>query len=206
MKRSRGRGRRQQNPLNRSYDSNGPEVRVRGTASQVYEKYQSLARDAVASGDRVMAENLQQHAEHYYRIIAAYQTPVAEDDQGVEEEGEAASVGVAEAAEGDGADAPLVLSRKNAGEENLDGNGAAVNGASASDSSSSSSSAGDGEDAAALKSGRRRGPLRRRRGQNGKDADTVEAADNNAGEALPEAVATGDAGGDETPLSAGASD
>ena len=65
---------------------------------------------------------------------------------------------------------------------------------------------GDGEDAAALKSGRRRGPLRRRRGQNGKDADTVEAADNNAGEALPEAVATGDAGGDETPLSAGASD
>jgi hypothetical protein len=92
----------------------------------------------------------------------------------------------------------LVLSRKNAGEENLDGNGAAVNGASA--------SASDGEDAAALKSGRRRGPLRRRRGQNGKDADTVEAADNNAGEALPEAVATGDAGGDETPLSAGASD
>lgn len=198
MKRSRGRGRRQQNPLNRSYDSNGPEVRVRGTASQVYEKYQSLARDAVASGDRVMAENLQQHAEHYYRIIAAYQTPVAEDEQGVEEEGEAASVAMAEAADGDGADAPLVLSRKNAVEENLDGNGAAVNGAS--------SSASDGEDAAALKSGRRRGPLRRRRGQNGKDADTVEAADNNAGEALPEAVATGDAGGDETPLSAGASD
>lgn len=198
MKRSRGRGRRQQNPLNRSYDSNGPEVRVRGTASQVYEKYQSLARDAVASGDRVMAENLQQHAEHYYRIIAAYQTPVAEDGQGVEEEGEAASVAMAEAADGDGADAPLVLSRKNAVEENLDGNGAAVNGAS--------SSASDGEDAAALKSGRRRGPLRRRRGQNGKDADTVEAADNNAGEALPEAVATGDAGGDETPLSAGASD
>lgn len=204
MKRSRGRGRRQQNPLNRSYDSNGPEVRVRGTASQVYEKYQSLARDAVASGDRVMAENLQQHAEHYYRIIAAYQTPVAEDEQGVEEEGEAASVAMAEAADGDGADAPLVLSRKNAGEENLDGNGAAVNGASA--SASDSSSASDGEDAAALKSGRRRGPLRRRRGQNGKDADTVEAADNNAGEALPEAVATGDAGGDETPLSAGASD
>ena len=206
MKRSRGRGRRQQNPLNRSYDSNGPEVRVRGTASQVYEKYQSLARDAVASGDRVMAENLQQHAEHYYRIIAAYQTPVAEDEQGVEEEGEAAGVAMAEAADGDGADAPLVLSRKNAGEENLDGNGAAVNGASASASDSSSSSASDGEDAAALKSGRRRGPLRRRRGQNGKDADTVEAADNNAGEALPEAVATGDAGGDETPLSAGASD
>ena len=201
MKRSRGRGRRQQNPLNRSYDSNGPEVRVRGTASQVYEKYQSLARDAMASGDRVMAENLQQHAEHYYRIIAAYQTPVTEDEQGVEEDGEAASIAAAEAVDSDSADAPLVLSRKNAGEENLDGNGAAVNGAGM----------GDGEEAAAPKSGRRRGPLRRRRGQNGNDADTVEAADNNAGEDLPEAVATGDAvagdaGSDDAALSASASD
>ena len=57
MKRSRGRGRRQQNPVNRSYDSNGPDVRVRGTASQVYDKYQALARDAMSAGDRVMAEN-----------------------------------------------------------------------------------------------------------------------------------------------------
>ena len=63
MKRSRGRGRRQQNPLNRSYDSNGPEVRVRGTASQVYEKYQSLARDAMASGDRVMAVDGDAHVQ-----------------------------------------------------------------------------------------------------------------------------------------------
>ena len=69
MKRSRGRGRRQQNPVNRSYDSNGPDVRVRGTASQVYEKYQALARDAMSAGDRVMAENYQQHAEHYFRIL-----------------------------------------------------------------------------------------------------------------------------------------
>ena len=204
MKRSRGRGRRQQNPLNRSYDSNGPEVRVRGTASQVYEKYQSLARDAMASGDRVMAENLQQHAEHYYRIIAAYQTPVTEDEQGVEEDGEAASIGAAEAVDAvdaDSADAPLVLSRKNAGEENLDGNGAAVNGAGMS----------DGEEAVVPKSGRRRGPLRRRRGQNGNDADAVEAAGSNAGEDLPEAVATGDAvggdaGSDDAALSASASD
>jgi hypothetical protein len=76
MKRSRGRGRRQQNSVNRSYDSNGPDVRVRGNASQVYEKYQTLARDAMSSGDRVMAENYQQHAEHYYRILMSMPIPM----------------------------------------------------------------------------------------------------------------------------------
>jgi hypothetical protein len=54
-----------------TFDSNGPDVRVRGNAWQVFEKYQSLARDAAGSGDRVAAENYQQHAEHYYRIIEA---------------------------------------------------------------------------------------------------------------------------------------
>lgn len=54
-----------------TFDSNGPDVRVRGNAWQVYEKYQSLARDASSSGDRIAAENYQQHAEHYYRIIEA---------------------------------------------------------------------------------------------------------------------------------------
>ncbi len=56
---------------NQSFDSNGPDVRVRGNAWQVYEKYQSLARDAQMAGDRVAAENFLQHAEHYYRIIEA---------------------------------------------------------------------------------------------------------------------------------------
>ena len=56
---------------NQTFDSNGPDVRIRGTAVQVNEKYQSLARDAMTSGDRIMAENYFQHAEHYYRIIAA---------------------------------------------------------------------------------------------------------------------------------------
>ncbi len=55
-----------------TFDSNGPDTRVRGTAIQVYEKYMSLARDATSSGDRVMAENYYQHAEHYYRIIASF--------------------------------------------------------------------------------------------------------------------------------------
>jgi hypothetical protein len=63
---------------NRTYDSNGPEVKIRGTASHVYEKYLQLARDANSSGDRVMAENYLQHAEHYYRIVAATQAQMAQ--------------------------------------------------------------------------------------------------------------------------------
>ena len=70
----RGRGRGTNgggfNP-NRTYDSSGPEVKIRGSAAHVYEKYLQLARDANSSGDRVMAENYLQHAEHYYRIMAA---------------------------------------------------------------------------------------------------------------------------------------
>lgn len=56
---------------NQVYDSNGPGIRVRGNAHQVVEKYQALARDASAQGDRVLMENYLQHAEHYYRIILA---------------------------------------------------------------------------------------------------------------------------------------
>ncbi|HEX4157372.1 MAG TPA: DUF4167 domain-containing protein [Rhizomicrobium sp.] len=76
MKRSRSRGRRPQtsnhNP-NRTFDSSGPEIKIRGSASHVYEKYLQMARDANAAGDRVAAENYLQHAEHYWRIMAASQ-------------------------------------------------------------------------------------------------------------------------------------
>jgi hypothetical protein len=73
-RRMRGRGNRKgPNPLTRSYESNGPDVKIRGSAQQIAEKYTTLARDAQASGDRVMAENYLQHAEHYNRIIAAAQ-------------------------------------------------------------------------------------------------------------------------------------
>lgn len=65
--------RRGPNPLTRTYESNGPDVKIRGTAQQVADKYATLARDAHSSGDRVMAENYLQHAEHYNRIIAAAQ-------------------------------------------------------------------------------------------------------------------------------------
>ncbi|MEL6220734.1 MAG: DUF4167 domain-containing protein [Pseudomonadota bacterium] len=69
--RTRGRGNRKSNGnnLNRVYDSSGPEGKVRGTPQQIIDKYLSLARDAQTSGDRVMAENFLQHAEHYQRIL-----------------------------------------------------------------------------------------------------------------------------------------
>jgi len=60
-------------PLNRNhtFDSSGPDLRVRGTAQQLFEKYLQLGRDASSVGDRVMAESYFQHAEHYFRIVNA---------------------------------------------------------------------------------------------------------------------------------------
>lgn len=73
-RRGRGRGgRKGQNPLSRSFESNGPDVKIRGTASHIAEKYMALARDAIGSGDLVLGENYLQHAEHYNRIIMAAQ-------------------------------------------------------------------------------------------------------------------------------------
>ncbi len=83
-RRMRGRGnnnRKGPNPLARSYESNGPDVKIRGTAQQVADKYATLARDAQSSGDRVMAENYLQHAEHYNRIIAAAQAQLQQQQQ-----------------------------------------------------------------------------------------------------------------------------
>jgi len=60
-------------PLNRNhvFDSNGPDLRIRGTSQQLFEKYLQLGRDATSGGDRVMAESYFQHAEHYFRILNA---------------------------------------------------------------------------------------------------------------------------------------
>src|SRR5882757_10143310 len=76
--RQRGRnnnngGRKHVNPLSRNFESNCPDVKMRGNASHVAEKYLQLARDAQSSGDPVLAENYLQHAEHYFRIVAAAQ-------------------------------------------------------------------------------------------------------------------------------------
>lgn len=76
MKRQRGRGRKpnggNHNP-NRAYESNGPDQKVRGAAQTIFEKYQQLARDAMSSGDRILAENYLQHSEHYLRLIKSAQ-------------------------------------------------------------------------------------------------------------------------------------
>jgi hypothetical protein len=71
-KRSRGRGPGRRNNVparHQTFDSNGPSVRIRGSANQVHEKYLTMARDAASAGDRIAAENYLQHAEHYFRII-----------------------------------------------------------------------------------------------------------------------------------------
>ena len=78
-KRSRGRSNGNNHHHNRprlpyriqTFDSNGPNVKIRGNAYQVFERYVALAREAAASGDRIAAENLYQHAEHYFRVMNA---------------------------------------------------------------------------------------------------------------------------------------
>jgi hypothetical protein len=94
-KRMRGRNRRGPNPLARSYESNGPDVKVRGTAQHIADRYLQLARDAQSSGDPVTAESYFQYAEHYLRIIAAAQEQMQgqygyrpRSESGAEEDGE----------------------------------------------------------------------------------------------------------------------
>ena len=82
-RRGRGRNRKSQNPLTRSFESNGPDVKIRGTPSHIAEKYVSLARDALASGDPVLAENYLQHAEHYNRIIMTFREQQAPHGEGI---------------------------------------------------------------------------------------------------------------------------
>lgn len=132
-KRSRGRGRKPQNSANRSYESNGPDVKIRGTAAHVCEKYQQLARDAISAGDRVTAENYFQHAEHYYRLLMAAQTgqegnrqttanlgyrPNDEEEEEFESSNESAESnggsGDASAAKGDGQDEDAGRDKKSA--------------------------------------------------------------------------------------------
>ena len=81
-RRGRGRNRKSQNPLSRSFESNGPDVKIRGTPAHIAEKYISLARDAQSSGDPVLAENYLQHAEHYSRIIMAYREQMQQSGEG----------------------------------------------------------------------------------------------------------------------------
>ncbi len=74
-------------PLNRNhvFDSSGPDLRVRGTAQQLFEKYLQLGRDASGSGDRVMAESYFQHAEHYFRIVNAMNQAAQQQGGGMQQ-------------------------------------------------------------------------------------------------------------------------
>lgn len=79
-KRYRGRPstRRHSHGYSSNYESNGPDVKVRGSPTQVLDRYQALSRDALASGDRVAAENYLQHAEHYQRLVNAHNAHLAQ--------------------------------------------------------------------------------------------------------------------------------
>jgi hypothetical protein len=71
-------------PLNRNhvFDSNGPDLRIRGTSQQLFEKYLQLGRDATSGGDRVMAEGYLQYAEHYFRVLNLMNQAAAQQGQG----------------------------------------------------------------------------------------------------------------------------
>ena len=123
MKRQRGRGRKpggghhhnhQGGHPNRTMESNGPDIKVRGPAAHIYERYLQLARDAASSGDRVLSENYLQHADHYFRLVRLMQPaappPQPErfsgeaefegEDEGAPEAAEAREEGETVAAEG----------------------------------------------------------------------------------------------------------
>jgi hypothetical protein len=70
--RTRGNGKRHPSTKNYSVESNGPDIKIRGTAQQVMDKYLALARDAALSGDRVAAESYFQYADHYHRIVHSF--------------------------------------------------------------------------------------------------------------------------------------
>ena len=76
-------------PMNRNhvFDSSGPDLRIRGTSQQLFEKYLQLGRDATGSGDRVMAESYFQYAEHYFRILNAMNQAAQQNGQGPQQGG-----------------------------------------------------------------------------------------------------------------------
>lgn len=115
-RRGRGRnnnrkGHHHHNPLSRSFESNGPDVKIRGTPAHIAEKYIALARDAQSSGDPVLAENYLQHAEHYSRIIMAYREQLNPHGEGMNGNGQRmrspmdAAEGADEFGDDDGGDA-----------------------------------------------------------------------------------------------------
>lgn len=158
-KRGRNRNNRRQggnNNPNRSLDSQGPEVKIRGTAAQIYDKYQALARDAASSGDRIRAESLMQHAEHYYRLMKSMQP----DKPAEPKKDETADAPNAEAASADAA----VTEAKSA------------DGESKPEAAEASADAPAEEQAAASDEAQEEAKPRRRRRRRRNDEQTAEAA------------------------------
>ena len=144
--RGRGHGRKSGNSRNQSFESNGPDVKVRGNAQQVVEKYLTLARDASSAGDRINAESYYQFAERYYRVMTAanelqrqQQQKHSETDNENLSDGEISSK--VEAAENDGS------SQNSRRRRNGRGNGAAKEAAQKSTEDGVSSEAVAEEDA-----------------------------------------------------------
>ncbi len=80
--RSRGNGKRHPASRSQNFESSGPDVKIRGSAQQVQEKYLNLARDAFSAGDRITAEGYYQYAEHYYRLANPYTGPSSASNAG----------------------------------------------------------------------------------------------------------------------------
>lgn len=177
-RRSRGRGGRKSggNSRNQVFDSNGPGARVRGNASQIYEKYQQLARDAASSGDRVAAENLLQHAEHYFRLMALHAPRPDQNRDNQDNDSD----------DGDGYDSDDQDSRSDSDDDRrpqASSNGGGNHGNGRGNGSPDDSSGDDGDSAPA--------PRRRRRRSSGKDnadGDNSMNAESAEGDAEPLSV------------------
>ena len=181
--------------MTRAFESNGGDVKIRGTALHVAEKYVQLARDASSSGDRVAAENYLQHAEHYYRILAAAQAqmpqpqPVTRSDDDGDGEGDEENDGFDVGSNGSSqAPGPVQYGAEQPGFNPGDPQ-PYVNGNSQDqpfEGQPTENRGGDNRDRGGFR-GRRRRPFRDRQGgERGNEASSGEAA---SGEAAPGAPA-----------------
>jgi hypothetical protein len=165
---------------NQTFDSNGPGIRVRGNAHQVVEKYQALARDAAASGDRVLMENYLQHAEHYYRIILVQNqnNPIKANrlDQGNALDGPDDFADDESASDGPDSGGPSASANRSPSDQGAGGDGddGAGNGDGDGEGGSEASASDDG--------GQERKPRRRSRSVRAREAGEAERRDGEARE------------------------
>lgn len=181
-KRGRSSNRRRQggsNNPNRSMDSQGPDVKIRGTAAQIHEKYQALARDAASSGDRIRAESLMQHAEHYYRLMKSMQPDKPAEQKKDDAEARAAE-GNDKAADKKDQASPASAGSDGGAENDTDKSSASGNGSSEADTA-------DTDEKADARSRRRRRRRRPAESESGSDDQSGEKSE--SGLAFEEAAA-----------------